>query len=113
MIRRPPRSTLFPYTTLFRSVMTRATAELHRERADAALAPADDLMAAFAGLPVANIGDARDRMGMLDGGIRTLWRGARDGGPGPTGWGGSGGKPPPPPAPPNTPAGDGAVVHGH
>src|SRR2546430_13605837 len=24
MIRRPPRSTLFPYTTLFRSVMTRA-----------------------------------------------------------------------------------------
>src|SRR2546429_7341668 len=60
MIRRPPRSTLFPYTTLFRSVMTRATAELHRERADAALAPADDLMAAFAGLPVANIGDARE-----------------------------------------------------
>src|SRR2546430_13496143 len=25
MIRRPPRSTLFPYTTLFRSVMTLAT----------------------------------------------------------------------------------------
>src|SRR2546422_4888635 len=24
MIRRPPRSTLFPYTTLFRSVLTRA-----------------------------------------------------------------------------------------
>src|SRR2546429_6525646 len=24
MIRRPPRSTLFPYTTLFRSLMTRA-----------------------------------------------------------------------------------------
>jgi 4-hydroxy-4-methyl-2-oxoglutarate aldolase len=60
-----------------RPVMTRATAELHRERADAALAPADDLMGAFAGLSVANIGDARDRMGMLDGGIRTLWRGAR------------------------------------
>src|SRR3712207_7957047 len=29
MIRRPPRSTLFPYTTLFRS-------ELHRRRADVA-----------------------------------------------------------------------------
>src|SRR2546430_11176200 len=27
MIRRPPRSTLFPYTTLFRSVMTRAALE--------------------------------------------------------------------------------------
>src|SRR3712207_7384644 len=32
MIRRPPRSTLFPYTTLFRSV-----AETHRSAADARL----------------------------------------------------------------------------
>src|SRR5260370_22472425 len=31
MIRRPPRSTLFPYTTLFRSAYARAIyAELHR-----------------------------------------------------------------------------------
>src|SRR5204862_2839398 len=30
MIRRPPRSTLFPYTTLFRSYVTRP----HRSRAD-------------------------------------------------------------------------------
>src|SRR3712207_8573912 len=28
MIRRPPRSTLFPYTTLFRSALTRATRTL-------------------------------------------------------------------------------------
>src|SRR3989442_15594616 len=28
MIRRPPRSTLFPYTTLFRSVIVRTSAEL-------------------------------------------------------------------------------------
>src|SRR5690349_23932530 len=34
MIRRPPRSTLFPYTTLFRS-LHRAAAE-HRDVADAA-----------------------------------------------------------------------------
>src|SRR2546430_11926714 len=27
MIRRPPRSTLFPYTTLFRSICTRPSAE--------------------------------------------------------------------------------------
>src|SRR5260370_5015354 len=34
MIRRPPRSTLFPYTTLFRSARQRATAQpLHRPRA--------------------------------------------------------------------------------
>src|SRR2546426_1271115 len=31
MIRRPPRSTLFPYTTLFRSLFL--AAKLHRERA--------------------------------------------------------------------------------
>src|SRR5580765_5512188 len=30
MIRRPPRSTLFPYTTLFRSVHLRATRDLDR-----------------------------------------------------------------------------------
>src|SRR2546422_1308481 len=40
MIRRPPRSTLFPYTTLFRSLTARrdALAELARERVG--LAPA-------------------------------------------------------------------------
>src|SRR3712207_9173665 len=38
MIRRPPRSTLFPYTTLFRSVDTAAlTAELATGRIGAAL----------------------------------------------------------------------------
>lgn len=60
-----------------RPVLTRATAELHRELADAALSPVDDLIADCAGLAVANIGDARDRMGMLDGGIHSLWKGAR------------------------------------
>src|SRR2546430_13181349 len=29
MIRRPPRSTLFPYTTLFRSLLARRLDELH------------------------------------------------------------------------------------
>ena len=60
-----------------RPVMTRAAAEVHHALADAALAPSEDLFAAYEGLPVANIGDARDRMGMLDGGIHALWRGAR------------------------------------
>src|SRR2546427_11030771 len=32
MIRRPPRSTLFPYTTLFRSISRRCRACLHREK---------------------------------------------------------------------------------
>src|SRR3989442_8931833 len=30
MIRRPPRSTLFPYTTLFRSLVRRAAVETHQ-----------------------------------------------------------------------------------
>lgn len=60
-----------------RPVLTRATAEVHRELADAALSPVEDLIADYAGLAVANIGDARDRMGMLDGGIHSLWKGAR------------------------------------
>src|SRR2546425_8463844 len=32
MIRRPPRSTLFPYTTLFRSVNSRKSKYLHERR---------------------------------------------------------------------------------
>src|SRR2546430_9707190 len=34
MIRRPPRSTLFPYTTLFRSVADRPVAHRRRAQAD-------------------------------------------------------------------------------
>src|SRR2546421_6419730 len=34
MIRRPPRSTLFPYTTLFRSVCERRVCACHLERVD-------------------------------------------------------------------------------
>src|SRR5437868_11668792 len=34
MLRRPPRSTLFPYTTLFRSVLGVAAARPKRRRAD-------------------------------------------------------------------------------
>src|SRR3712207_8282945 len=33
MIRRPPRSTLFPYTTLFRSLLVGARHPCHRKRA--------------------------------------------------------------------------------
>src|SRR5258708_31432631 len=40
MIRRPPRSTLFPYTTLFRShVLIRSSEVLHDARPVAALTP--------------------------------------------------------------------------
>jgi RraA family protein len=50
---------------------------VHRRLADAGGRAADELLEAYAGLPVANIGDARGRMGMLDSGIRSLWKGAR------------------------------------
>src|SRR3712207_7571501 len=48
MIRRPPRSTLFPYTTLFRSTGERwFEAELHRLAGELMrLAPASDLAGA-------------------------------------------------------------------
>src|SRR2546422_8293864 len=36
MIRRPPRSTLFPYTTLFRSSASRSRSELNEEEGPAA-----------------------------------------------------------------------------
>src|SRR2546427_8028680 len=42
MIRRPPRSTLFPYTTLFRSRRRRAVEIEGRSFVEAALLPASD-----------------------------------------------------------------------
>src|SRR3712207_7992722 len=48
MIRRPPRSTLFPYTTLFRSV---------QERADAGVDPGE-------GLPRRDVAVAAQRLGL-------------------------------------------------
>src|SRR5947207_11852519 len=38
MIRRPPRSTLFPYTTLFRSVVTAGSEQMH-DRLEGAAEP--------------------------------------------------------------------------
>src|SRR3712207_7864879 len=51
MIRRPPRSTLFPYTTLFRSANLRATAEELRAEARSALSFSGDARLARARLP--------------------------------------------------------------
>src|SRR2546430_13695389 len=50
MIRRPPRSTLFPYTTLFRSVQL-AGRQLSAARRLGRLGPARRLAALFAGQP--------------------------------------------------------------
>src|SRR5256885_9636090 len=50
MIRRPPRSTLFPYTTLFRSLIITQSAEIRaRLRADLAAAPHLELREESAG----------------------------------------------------------------
>src|SRR5258708_27628114 len=58
MIRRPPRSTLFPYTTLFRSENTeqqaiRESLELMRDRFVAALARLEKLAKTYRDQPVA------------------------------------------------------------
>src|SRR2546429_4303025 len=56
MIRRPPRSTLFPYTTLFRSVVLRDGCI---EQVGAPLAlydhPANQFVAQFIGMPSMNL----------------------------------------------------------
>src|SRR3712207_814868 len=48
MIRRPPRSTLFPYTTLFRSKARRRQAVLARKPLEDHLGDRRDVLAAFA-----------------------------------------------------------------
>src|SRR2546422_3462198 len=42
MIRRPPRSTLFPYTTLFRSLVARRRVQLRRHHPEPAGARSED-----------------------------------------------------------------------
>ncbi len=58
-------------------VLARAAAQVHQRLADVSGRSADELLPGYDGLPVANIGDARARMGMVDSGIRSLWKGAR------------------------------------
>src|SRR5690349_22958097 len=52
MIRRPPRSTLFPYTTLFRSVLVRSAAQGQPTPAPGAPAPVGDSRSQLPALPV-------------------------------------------------------------
>lgn len=58
-------------------VLARAAAQVHQRLADEAGRTVEDLLPGYAGLPVANVGDARGRMGMVDSGIRSMWKGAR------------------------------------
>src|SRR2546427_12994670 len=69
MIRRPPRSTLFPYTTLFRSVFSRP-----------GLGPAADLPffdSSKKGRPKKDDPDARDPFAALRGNLRRAACGVR------------------------------------
>src|SRR3712207_8477426 len=67
MIRRPPRSTLFPYTTLFRSVRDAAVVPVDKDRAPVAegdvaaveVAVVDRLRDAMVGQPLAQLGHVR------------------------------------------------------
>src|SRR5256885_12713213 len=49
MIRRPPRSTLFPYTTLFRSLREHRAGDVHREHDREATRLGDDPLLSPAG----------------------------------------------------------------
>src|SRR3954447_17459993 len=54
----------------------RAAADVHLGLARTAGRLEDSLLAAYEGLATANIGDARQRLGLLDSGIRPMWPGA-------------------------------------
>src|SRR5687768_18045740 len=54
MIRRPPRSTLFPYTTLFRSAIDKATSDYDKEKLQERLAKI------AGGVAVINVGAATE-----------------------------------------------------
>src|SRR3712207_8349127 len=54
MIRRPPRSTLFPYTTLFRSSSARVIGASCRQASEASSSPNDSAAARTASCPVAH-----------------------------------------------------------
>src|SRR3712207_7263696 len=58
MIRRPPRSTLFPYTTLFRSLVAAACGQKANVGSDPAAAPASADQATAGGYPAAGPADA-------------------------------------------------------
>src|SRR3712207_9499389 len=60
MIRRPPRSTLFPYTTLFRSGGVGVQGPLDLHRGDVLAAGDDDVLAAVPDLQVAVRVDDRE-----------------------------------------------------
>src|SRR2546430_11988023 len=60
MIRRPPRSTLFPYTTLFRSLAAEAHCVAFR-RNEPRHAPEDRVLDAALPAPQTSVEDLRDR----------------------------------------------------
>lgn len=59
------------------ATMSRAAAKAHAQISADSLRSQQKLIEAYSTIPAANIGDARDRMGMVDGGIRALWAGAK------------------------------------
>lgn len=59
------------------STMSRAAAESHALIGVAAKLSKEELVKAYSTLPAANIGDARERMGMVDGGIKALFPSAK------------------------------------
>src|SRR3712207_9154854 len=78
MIRRPPRSTLFPYTTLFRSHEDLDAADLgevHPGRRQVLVAVADAQPGA-GGPPLGDVPDARGRRSLVDA-LSSAHRGAR------------------------------------
>src|SRR2546430_4279199 len=72
MIRRPPRSTLFPYTTLFRSALAAWRPGVSPRR-EAAFLPSRVLLQDFTGVPViVDLAAIRDAVAQLGGASRRV-----------------------------------------
>src|SRR3712207_7023575 len=71
MIRRPPRSTLFPYTTLFRSQTTgRARFDVTNYRIEAQLLPAEHILRAGAEVTFTPLEPTRSVVFELNGSLK-------------------------------------------
>src|SRR2546426_1960558 len=68
MIRRPPRSTLFPYTTLFRSILVLARKGEARQHRHSVGVVDDDVVAFGGAFPIA-VGGLRHQDVLLDGDV--------------------------------------------
>src|SRR2546426_9130157 len=79
MIRRPPRSTLFPYTTLFRSIVAMLNRGVHPRVPSQGSVGASGDLAPLAHLALAMVGEGEDGQALRDQGLEPIALEAKEG----------------------------------